>query len=64
MLEVLFFNLATNPQSLTTADRKVLSKYKNKIEAIASKDYSHTEKRDILNKREGFIGALIPILEH
>jgi len=62
ILEVLFFNLATNPQGLSTADRKVLSKYKNKIEAIASKDYSHTEKRDILNKRGGFVGALLPIL--
>ena len=62
ILEVAFYNLAINPKGLSTADKKVLSKYKNRIEAIASKDYSHTEKRDILNKRGGFIGALLPIL--
>ena len=62
ILEVAFYNLAINPKGLSTADKKVLSKYKNRIEAIASKDYSHTEKRDILNKRGGFIGALLSIL--
>ena len=62
ILEVAFYNLAINPKGLSTADKKVLSKYKNKTEAIASKDYSHTEKRDILNKRGGFIGALLSIL--
>ena len=62
ILEIAFYNLAINPKGLSTADKKVLSKYKNRIEAIASKDYSHTEKRDILKKRGGFIGALPPIL--
>ena len=51
IMEVAFFNLATNHIGLSKADEKLLSKYKRPIEAIASKNFSHTEKRKILNQK-------------
>jgi len=62
IMEVAFFNLATNHIGLSKADEKLLSKYKRPIEAIASRNFSHTEKRKILNQKGGLLPALLPIL--
>ena len=62
IMEVAFFNLATNHIGLSKADEKLLSKYKRPIEAIASRNFSHTEKRKILNQNGGLLPALLPIL--
>ena len=50
-IEVAFFNLATNHMGLSKDAERLLSKYKRSIEAIASKNFSHTEKRKILNQK-------------
>ena len=62
ILEVAFFNLATNHRGLSKADERVLSRHKQKIETVASTNYKHTEKRKLLTQKGGFIGALLPIL--
>ena len=62
ILEVAFFNLATNYKGLSKAEERILSKHKHKIETVASKNYKHTEKRKVLTQKRGFIGALLPIL--
>ena len=62
IIEVAFFNLATNHIGLSKDDERLLSKYKRPIEAIASRNYNHTEKRTILNQKGGLLPALLPIL--
>ena len=45
IIEVAFFNLATNHIRLNKNDEGLLSKYKRSIEAIASKNFSHRRER-------------------
>ena len=61
-IEVAFFNLATNHIGLSKYDERLLSKYRRSIEVFASKNFSHTEKRKILNQKGGLLPALLPIL--
>ena len=63
IIEVAFFNLATNHIGLSKDDERLLSKYKRSIEAIASRNFNHTEKRTILNQKGGLLTALLPILK-
>ena len=62
IIEVAFFNLATNHIGLSKDDERLLSKHKRPIEAIASRNFNHTEKRKILNQKAGVLPALLPIL--
>ena len=62
IIEVGFFNLATYHIGLSKDDERLLSKYKRPIEAIASRNFNHTEKRTILNHKGGPLPALLPIL--
>ena len=62
VLEVAFLNLATNHIGLSKTEEKILSKYKNKIVALASKNYKHTEKRKIITQKGGFLPVLLPVL--
>ena len=62
IIEVAFFNLATNHIRLNKDDEGLLSKYKRSIEAIASRNFNHTEKRKILNQKGGLLPSLLPIL--
>ena len=62
IIEVAFFNLATNHIGLSKDDERLLSKFKTPIEAIASRNFNHTEKRKILNQKGGLLPALLPIL--
>ena len=62
IIAVALFNLATKHIVLSKDDEKLLSKYKRSIEAVASKNLSHTEKRKILNQKGGLLPALLPIL--
>ena len=62
IIEVAFFSLATNHIGLSKDDERLLSKYKTSIEAIASRNFNHTEKRKILNQKGGLLPALLPIL--
>ena len=62
IVEVAFFNLATNHIGLSKDDERLLSKYKRPIEAIASRNFNHTEKRKIPNQKGGLLPALLPIL--
>ena len=62
IIEVAFFNLATNHIILCKDDERLQSKYKRPIEAIASRNFNHTEKRKILNQKGGLLPALLPIL--
>ena len=63
ILEVAFFNLATNHKGLSKAEERILSKHKHKIETVASKNYKHTEKRKVLTQKGGFwCAALLPML--
>ena len=62
IIEVAFFNLATNHIELSKDDERLLSKYKRPIEAIASRNFNHTEKRTILNQKGGLLPGLLPIL--
>ena len=62
IIEVAFFNLATNHIGLSKNDERLLSKCKTLVEAIASRNFSHTEKKKILNQKGGLLPALLPIL--
>ncbi len=62
VLQMAFFNLATNHRGLSKKDEKTLSQYKRKIESIASKNFTLTEKRKILSQKGGFLQAILPIL--
>ena len=62
IIEVAFFNLATNHIGLSKDDERLLSKFKTPTEAIASRNFSHTEKRKMLNQKGGLLPALLPIL--
>ncbi len=62
ILEVAFYNLATNPTGLSKAQLRALSQHKRKIETIASKGFKHADKKKILKQKGGFLGAVLPIL--
>ncbi len=62
VLQMAFFNLATNHRGLSKKDEKILSLYKRKIETIASKNFTLTEKRKILSQKGGFLPVILPIL--
>ena len=62
LFEVACFNLATNPDSLSTKELSLLKKYKRQIETVAIKHYSLTDKRKIISQRGGFLPAVLPIL--
>ena len=62
VLQVGFFNLATNPNGLSNRDLAVLRKYKRQIESLACKNFSLTEKRKVATQKGGFLPAVLPIL--
>ena len=62
IIEVAFFNLATNHIGLSKDDERLLSKFKTPIEAIASRNFNHTEKRNIFNQKGVLLPASLPTL--
>jgi len=62
VMEVAFFNLATNHTGLSKKEEKTLSKYKRPVEILASKQYKLGEKRKVITQKGGFWGAILPIL--
>ena len=64
IIEVAFFNLATNHIRLSKDDEGLLSKYKRSIEAIPSRNFDRTEEKRILNQKGGLLPALLAFLEH
>ena len=62
VLQIAFFNLATNNQTLSTKEIAVLKRYKRQIEIIASKQHKLGEKRKVITQRGGFLPAVVPVL--